>query len=97
MQGKQVAVFVRSFSSLAVRPPATKTPAPKKEREPLDRVDTKRVEPIHFLHKTFTVKKYVPFEFEVPPHSTIPRPARHLQVICSPARGRRLSDESADV
>jgi hypothetical protein len=63
----------------------------------LDRVDTKRVEPIHFLHKTFPLKKYVPFEFEVPPHSSIPRLHGTFKSFVRRTGGEDLSDESTDV
>lgn len=95
MQGKQVAV---SFAvSLLLLVGCNRTPPPKEEVNSLDRVDTKRVEPIHFLHKTFPVKKYVPFEFEVPPHSTIPRLHGTFKSFVRRPGEENSSDESADV
>jgi len=39
----------------------------------VDRIDSTRSRPQNFLHKTFPVRKFTPFEFEVPPHTAIPR------------------------
>jgi hypothetical protein len=96
MHRKQAAVFVAV--SLLLLAACDKAPAPKKEEvSAFDHVDTKRVEPIHFLHKTFPVKKYVPFEFEVPPHSTIPRLHGTFKSFVRRPGEDNLSDESADV
>src|SRR5690348_9292206 len=40
--------------------------------DPLNRADSTRIEPRHFLHKTFPVKKHAEFVIEVPPHAAIP-------------------------
>jgi hypothetical protein len=69
----------------------------KKEITPIDRVDTQRIEPIHFLHKTFPVKKYVPFEFEVPPHCAIPRVHGNFKSFVHRAGGGDVSNSSANV
>lgn len=66
------------------------------ELDPLNRANSNRIEPKHFLHKTFTVKKHVDFEIEVPPHAATP----HLQGTFRsfvPQAGDPLSDETADV
>ena len=75
----------------------SKTPPPKETLNPMDRVDSKRVEPIHFLHKTFPVKKNVLFEFVVPPHSAIPRLHGTFTSFVRRPGEDDLSDESADV
>ena len=46
---------------------------PEDAISPLDRVDATRSRPQNFLHKTFPVRKFAQFEFEVPPHTAIPR------------------------
>jgi len=74
-----------------------RTPPPKEDLSPLDHVETKRIEPIHFLHKTFAVKKYVPFEFEVPPHAAIPRLHGTFKSFVRRPGEDELSDDSADV
>ncbi len=75
----------------------SKTPPPKETLNPMDRVDSKRVEPIHFLHKTFPVKKNVLFELVVPPHSAIPRLHGTFTSFVRRSGEDDLSDESADV
>ncbi len=72
-------------------------PRPKETLNPRDRVDSRRVEPIHFLHKTFSVKKNVLFEFVVPPHTAIPRLHGTFQSFVRRPGEDELSDESADV
>jgi len=56
-----------------------------------------QAKPIHFLHKTFTVKKSVPFSIEVPPHSVIPRIHGTFQSFVPRPGDDDLSDESTDV
>ncbi len=73
------------------------TPPPQQSVDPLDRVDTTRVQPIHFLHKTFPLKKYVPFEFDVPPHSAIPRLHGTFKSFVRRPSEPDLSDSTADV
>jgi len=73
-----------------------KLPA-KEPLNPMDRVDSKRVEPVHFLHKTFLVKKTVLFEFAVPPHSIIPRLHGTFTSFVRRPGEDDLSDDSADV
>jgi hypothetical protein len=92
---KKVARFSALLTLLLVG--CKRTPPRKEELNPLDHVDTKRVEPIHFLHKTFAVKKYVPFEFEVPPHVAIPRLHGTFKSFIRRTGEDELSDESTDV
>lgn len=63
----------------------------------LDRVNTKRVEPINFLHKTFSVKKYAQFSFEVPVHTAIPRLHGTFKSFIRQQGEDNLSDDSTDV
>jgi len=63
----------------------------------LDRVNTNRVEPINFLHKTFTVKKYAQFSFEVPVHTAIPRLHGTFKSFVRRQGDDNLSDDSTDV
>jgi hypothetical protein len=56
-----------------------------------------QAKPIRFLHKTFTVKKSVPFTVEVPPHSVIPRIHGTFQSFLPRPGDDDLSDESTDV
>lgn len=64
---------------------------------PLDRVDTARIKPNNFLHKTFTVKKYTQFLVEVPPHAVIPRIHGTFQSFVPRPGDDNLSDDSTDV
>jgi hypothetical protein len=64
---------------------------------PLDRVDTARLKPSNFLHKTFTVKKYASFPVEVPPHTVIPRIHGTFQSFVPRPGDDDLSDDSTDV
>ena len=49
-------------------------PQPQQETIPqLEHADSSAPKPNNFLHKTFLLKKYVQFSFEVPPHALIPR------------------------
>jgi hypothetical protein len=64
---------------------------------PLDRVDTVRLKPTNFLHKTFTVKKYASFPIEVPPHTVIPRIHGTFQSFVPRPGDDDLSDDSTDV
>jgi hypothetical protein len=96
MHAKQVVVFFAV--SLLLLAACNRTPPPnKKEVSSFDRVDTKRVEPIHFLHKTFAVKKYAPFEFAVPAHAATPRLHGTFKSFVRRPGEDKLSDESADV
>lgn len=73
-------------------------PAPAKESlNPLDHVDASHVKPIHFLHKTFTVKKYAQFAVEVPPRAVIPRIHGTFRSFVPRAGDDDLSDDSTDV
>lgn len=64
---------------------------------PLDRVDTVRLKPSNFLHKTFPVKKYASFPVEVPPHTVIPRIHGTFQSFVPRPGDDGLSDDSTDV
>lgn len=64
---------------------------------PLDRVDSTRKPPINFLHKTFPVKKYAQFEFEVPVHTAIPRLHGTFKSFVKRAGEDSMSDDSADI
>ena len=64
---------------------------------PLDRVDSSRTKPIHFLNKTFIVKKYIQFQVEVPPHTAIPRIHGIFRSFIPRPDDDDLSDDSTDV
>jgi hypothetical protein len=63
----------------------------------LDRVDSAHVQPINFLHKTFSLKKTASFEFQVPAHSALPRLHGTFQSFAAGPGGEKQSDDSADV
>jgi hypothetical protein len=72
----------------------------KKQQEPvsqLDRVDSRRLQPINFLHKTFSVKKYAQFAFEVPVHTAIPRLHGTFKSFIKRTGEDSVSDDSADI
>ena len=60
---------------------------------PLDRVDSTRFRSQNFLHKTFPVRKFTPFEFEVPPHTAIPRLTGTFKS-AAPGRGEAGDDRN---
>ena len=72
-------------------------PPAKQTLNPLDRVDATRAKPVNFLHKTFSVKKYAQFEFQVPIHSVIPRLHGTFKSFVQRPGEDSLSDDSADV
>jgi len=72
-------------------------PPPAAAPHPLDRMDSKRLKPVNFLHKTFVIKKSVQFKFEVPPHSVLPRLQGTFQSFVTRPGADNLSDEIADV
>ncbi len=75
-----------------------KQPPEKRETlNPLDHVDSSHVKPIHFLHKTFTVKKFALFPIEVPPHTVIPRIHGTFKSFVPRPGDDDLSDDSTDV
>jgi hypothetical protein len=51
----------------------SKRTPPENAINPLDRVNSSPSRPQNFLHKTFSVRRFAQFEFEVPPHTAIPR------------------------
>src|ERR1700747_3495847 len=63
----------------------------------LDHVDSAHVQPINFLHKTFSLKKMAAFEFQVPAHSALPRLHGTFQSFVPGGGGDNLSDDSANV
>lgn len=63
----------------------------------LDRVDSRRLQPINFLHKTFSVKKYSQFVFEVPVHTAIPRLHGTFKSFIKRPGEDSISDDSADI
>ena len=69
----------------------------KENINPLNRADSTRMEPIHFLHKTFSVKKYAQFSFEVPPHSAIPHLHGTFRTFVSQPGQDPLSDDTTNV
>ena len=69
----------------------------KEDVDPLNRADATRMEPIHFLHKTFSVKKYTPFNFEVPPHAAIPHLHGTFRAFVSQPGQDPLSDDTTNV
>lgn len=67
------------------------------ELDPLNRADSTRIEPKHFLHKTFTVKKHVDFAIELPPHAPTPHLQGTFRSFVPQPGDEPLSDETADV
>jgi hypothetical protein len=70
---------------------------PQETLNPLDRVDSTRKKPINFLHKTFSVKKYAQFAFEVPAHTVIPRLHGTFKSFIKRSGEDSISDDSADI
>jgi hypothetical protein len=75
----------------------TRSGPSKSTVNPLDRLDTVRLRPSNFLHKTFTVKKYASFPVEVPPHTVIPRIHGTFESFVPRPGDDDLSDDSTDV
>jgi hypothetical protein len=63
----------------------------------LDHVDSGRVNPINFLHKTFTLKKSASFDFQVPAHTALPRLHGTFQSSVPRTGGDPLSNDTANV
>ena len=53
--------------------------------------------PAHFLHRTFPVKTYQPFEFSVPPQSFNARLQGNFRAFIIGSNGSNVSDENANV
>ncbi len=64
---------------------------------PLDRINASPTKPVHFLHKTFTVRNFAKFAIEVPPHSVIPRIHGNFRSFVQQPGDDDLSDDSTDV
>jgi len=65
--------------------------------DPLNRANSTRIEPRHFLHKTFSVKKHAEFVVEVPPHAAIPHLQGSFRSFISQPGAEPIIDETADV
>jgi hypothetical protein len=70
---------------------------PREAVNSLDHVDSTRKKPINFLHKTFPVKKYAQFAFEVPVHTVIPRLHGTFKSFIKRSGEDSISDDSADI
>lgn len=70
---------------------------PREAVNSLDHVDSTRKKPINFLHKTFSVKKYAQFGFEVPVHTAIPRLHGTFKSFIKRPGEDSISDDSADI
>lgn len=93
-------IVALALASLAVTLACTRqqpVSSAKESIDPLNRADATRMEPIHFLHKTFSVKKFTPFTFEVPPHAAIPHLHGTFRAFISQAGQDPLSDDTTDV
>ena len=89
---------VLSLALLALALACTKSQKPSEPAvDPLDRANSTRNQPQNFLHKSFPVKKYAQFEFEVPPHSAIPRLTGTFRSFIPHKGGEDLSDDSTNV
>jgi hypothetical protein len=78
----------------------SKTPQPAPQTSaisPLDHVDSAHVQPIHFLHQTFSLKKTAHFEFVVPAHTAIPRLHGTFRSFVPQSGGAIRSDDSTNV
>jgi hypothetical protein len=62
-----------------------------------DHVDSAHLQPVHFLHKVFPVKKTVSFEFQVPAHTAIPRLYGTFRAFVLRSGQDSLSDNSTNV
>jgi hypothetical protein len=83
---------------VALLPGCSKHQAPPRETpNTLDHVDSSHAKPVNFLHKTFTVKKFVQFPIEVPPHTVIPRIHGSFKSFVPRPGDDDLSDDSTDV
>jgi hypothetical protein len=89
-----VALFALMFHAACnhKQPPPQTT-----ELDPLNRADSTRIEPKHFLHKTFAVKKHADFAIELPPHAVTPHLQGSFRSFVPQAGAEPLSDETADV
>jgi hypothetical protein len=72
-------------------------PRQGEQENPLNRVDSTHIKPIHFLHKTFPVKGYAQFEFQVPVHTVLPRLHGTFKSFVPRPGDDSLSDDSTDV
>jgi hypothetical protein len=72
-------------------------PGAKQDISSLDHVDSSHAKPVNFLHKTFTVRKYAQFLFEVPPHTVIPRVHGTFKSFVPRKGNDNLSDDTTDV
>lgn len=93
--GSRVAVAILAAASLLGC--NRQQPAPKQDIASLDHVDSSHAKPINFLHKTFTVRKYAQFLFEVPPHTVIPRLHGTFKSFVARKGDDNLSDDTTDV
>ena len=81
-----------AFALTLFATPACNKKSQEETVDPLERADSTRREPNHFLHKTFQVKKITQFSFVVPPHTANP----HLQGTFSSFVPRPGDDPLAD-
>jgi len=85
------------FCLVACNRKQTAPPSATSEADPLTHANSTRIEPKHFLHKTFPLKKHADFVIEVPPHAAIPHLQGNFRSFIPQAGGEPTSDESADV
>jgi hypothetical protein len=89
-------ILYLALLTLAVACTKSQKPA-EQTLNPLDRANSTRIKPQNFLHKTFPVKKYAQFEFEVPPHSAIPRLTGTFKSFVPRKGDENRSDDSTNV
>jgi hypothetical protein len=76
----------------------SRKPGPQQESiNTLDRADSARARPIRVVHRTFQVRKYAQFSFEIPPHTPIPRLHGTFRSFVPRAGQDPLSDDTTDV
>jgi hypothetical protein len=99
--GKGIACFfflVTALSFLSCNSAPSASTVSKETIPSMDRVsheDPK--DPVNFLRKTFPVKDYEKFEFEILPHSNHPRLSGSFRSFVARSSGATVSDDSANV
>lgn len=96
MQKAPILIFLPALLLLASACKQQKSPE-EGPSSALDRVNSSRIKPDNFLHKTFQVKKYAQFEFEVPPHSAIPRVTGTFKSFVPRKSDDSVSDDTTNV
>jgi hypothetical protein len=97
LQHRRPMLFLLLIVAIALTACTKSQPAPAETVAALDHVDSAHLKPIHFLQKTFPVKKNVHFQFAVPAHTAIPRLHGTFKSFVPRPGADSLSDDSTDV